>query len=224
LRRSVTASEQGEKKQEKLTHVLTIAGELFAGSDFQHVCMEDIAQRAGVGKGTLYNLFSSKEDLYFSIIRERLSELLGILERTYDGRHDTLRNLRSFILHLHKFMSKYPHFYLLWKREEASIVQNDRLGIGELHGQIRRTVLRVLARGGEEAVIRPGLDHELLADVLLGMVDALRKSPAAVFTQERAIEDLFEILVRGIGVPGIDPRVTYDRYEHQKDGSAEVTR
>ncbi len=210
-----------DNRDQKLERVLAAAAQLFAVSDFQHVCMEEIAARARVGKGTLYNLFESKEDLYYSIIARRLAELLTILERAYESREETLKNLRSLILHLHKFMSKHPHFYLIWKREESSIEEQDRRGIAGLHRRIRRLVLRVLQQGAREGVIRAGLDHELAARLLLGMVEALRKSPDTVYSREKSIDDLLAILLAGIGVAGVEVRVSYDRYRHRRaaDGS-----
>jgi len=216
LSRFETVSES--KRQVKLDRVLGVASELFAASDFQGVCMDEIAQRSGVGKGTLYNLFESKEDLYFSIIRNRLAELLDLLERSYDGRSDTLRNLRSLIVHLHKFMSKHPHFYLLWKREESSLAQNDRRGIAGLYGRINTLVLEILDRGAEEGVIRQGLNHELVAHLLLGMVDGLRKTPETVYRREEVLDELLEVLIRGIGVEGAPVRVAYDEYRHSRCG------
>jgi len=205
------------KKQLKLERVLSVASELFASSDYQGVCMEEIARHAAVGKGTLYNLFESKEDLYFSILRRRLEELLDILERAYNSREDTLRNLRSLILHLHKFMSKHPHFYLIWKREENSLAKNDRLGIGALYRRLSGLVLRVLEAGTREGIIRPEMNHELIAHLLLGMIDGLRKSPENVYQREQAIDDLLTILMKGIGVEELDVRVTYESYQHLKE-------
>jgi AcrR family transcriptional regulator len=210
-----TSKDRGNtKRRVKLERVLSIASELFASSDYQGVCMEEIAQRSGVGKGTLYNLFESKEDLYFSILRRRLEELLDILERAYNSREDTLRNLRSLILHLHKFMSKHPHFYLIWKREENSLAKNDRLGIGRLYRRLNDLVLRVLQRGTREGIIRPEMNHELIAHLLLGMIDGLRKSLETVYQREKAIDDLLTVLMKGIGVEELDVRVTYDSYQH----------
>ncbi len=215
---SVSEKTRSGSRQAKLERVLAVAGELFADSDFQGVCMDEIARRSGVGKGTLYNLFASKEDLYFSIIRSRLGELLDLLEHSYEERRDTLKNLRSLILHLHKFMSKHPHFYLLWKREENSLARNDRLEIAALYTRIEAQVLRILKRGAEEGVVRPGLDHELVVRLALAMVDGLRKSPQNVYLREGAIDELLEVLIKGIGAEGVPARVTYDRYRHLRTG------
>jgi AcrR family transcriptional regulator len=214
-------SAANDKRNAKLERVLTIASELFAVTDFRRVSMENIALGAGVGKGTLYNLFDSKEDLYFSIIKNRLAELLDALERAYDCRKDTLKNLRSLILHLHKFMSKYPHFYLIWKREENTLDRNDRLGIGNLQRRIAAMVHRTLEAGTEEGVVRPGLDHELLTHLLLGMTDGMRKSPMNVHLREKSIDDLLDVLIKGIGVDGLQARVTYDEYHHVRSGDVD---
>ena len=84
---NTSMNRESRKRQLKLERVLSVAGELF----------------------------ESKEDLYFSILRRRLEALLDILERAYNSRVDTLRNLRGLILHLHKFMYRHPEFYLIWR-------------------------------------------------------------------------------------------------------------
>jgi AcrR family transcriptional regulator len=204
-----------EKKQLKLDRIIESASELFASSEYHEVCMDDIAVHAKVGKGTLYNLFTSKEDLYFSIIRHRLGELISILERTYDSRNDTLKNLRSLILHLHKFMSKHPDFYLLWKKEETLSGGAPRQPeLSDLHGRVIELIVNVLKRGETEGVLLPASDHGLVAHVLLGMIDGLRKSRERVFEKERDIDGLFAILLRGIAAEGVELAVTYDEYRH----------
>jgi AcrR family transcriptional regulator len=212
------AARRRAKQSAKRRRVLSAASELFASSDYHEVRMEEIARRSGVGKGTLYNLFDSKENLYFSIIRTRLEQLLEILDRAYDRREDTLRNLRSLILHLHKFMSKHPHFYLIWKREESSLARGGRGDIGDLYGRLNLLLRKVLQRGAAEGVVRPGMDGELVAHLLLGMIDGLRKSPQNVHRREQAIDDLLVVLLKGIGVEGLEARVEYDSYRHVKGG------
>ena len=56
-----------EAKRESIARA---AAELFAARPYHEVRQEDIAERAGVGKGTLYVYFRSKEDLYLALARE----------------------------------------------------------------------------------------------------------------------------------------------------------
>ena len=202
------------KRSEKIERIITVASELFADRDYHQVCMDEIAERANVGKGTLYNLFESKQDLYFSIIRFRLTKLIKILEKTYDSRTDTLKNLRSLILHLHKFMSKHPHFYRIWKKEENRVDQDSRSGIGMLQQQLYGLVLKTFEQGEKQGVIRRSMEPELITHILLGMIDGLRKSPETVYRRERGIDVLVEVLMSGIGTGGKELKVLYEERSH----------
>ncbi len=205
------------KRRLKLDRILTESSRLFATAEFHLVSMDHIAQSAGVGKGTLYNLFRSKEDLYFSIIRMRLSELIAILERTYGEREEPLKNIRSLIIHLHKFMEKYHYFYIIWKREESMLNgRADHREIRELEERINRLILRLLHSGESNGVIKAGLDHRLVARLFIGMVDALRKDPLQTFNLEPQMDTVLDILMSGIGVEGIDTKVRYEERRHRR--------
>ena len=56
------------KTAEKEQQIVRAAAEVFANRDFHRVLMDDVAARAGVGKGTLYRYFPTKDDLYFATI------------------------------------------------------------------------------------------------------------------------------------------------------------
>ncbi|TFG64509.1 MAG: TetR/AcrR family transcriptional regulator [Spirochaetales bacterium] len=203
------------KNEEKLERILESAGSLFADKDFQNVLMDEIAFAAKVGKGTLYNYFNSKEDLYFSIIRSRLERLLSLLEKAYDSRNDTLKNLRSFVIHLHKFMSKHPHFYLILKREEHTFDRNGKEAIQRLQERIYTLMGNIVGQGVREGVFRKEMDNQLATWLILGMVDSLRKNRETIYEKEEAIDVLLEIIIRGVGETGINIRTEYAEYRHK---------
>ena len=76
-----------EKLKERLYPVVL---RQFSMKDFHAVNIRDISKESGISSGTIYKYFSSKEDLLFSIIDEKLlnlAELLRIhLEATEDIR------------------------------------------------------------------------------------------------------------------------------------------
>jgi AcrR family transcriptional regulator len=51
--------------------VLAAAAKLFAERGVEHVSMDDVAQEAGVGKGTLYRRFGDRATLALSLLSER---------------------------------------------------------------------------------------------------------------------------------------------------------
>jgi AcrR family transcriptional regulator len=67
------ASSMGTRAESKKIYrdkILTAARDVFATQDFEITTIEQIAERAGVGLGTTYNYFRSKEELYILSMAE----------------------------------------------------------------------------------------------------------------------------------------------------------
>ena len=65
-----------EKLKERLYPVVL---RQFSMKDFHAVNIRDISKESGISTGTIYKYFSSKEDLLFSIIDEKLRDLASLL-------------------------------------------------------------------------------------------------------------------------------------------------
>ncbi len=61
------------RKEARPGELLAAALELFVEKGFSATRVEEVAQRAGVSKGTLFLYFSTKEELFKAVIRENLS-------------------------------------------------------------------------------------------------------------------------------------------------------
>jgi AcrR family transcriptional regulator len=102
----------------KRTQILRAATDVFSAREFHTVPVEDVATAAGVGKGTLYLYFPTKEQLFYATILEALDVLLGELEAAVQGRtgEEALRAFtRTFVdffwsrRHLAVLMGRYEH-------------------------------------------------------------------------------------------------------------------
>lgn len=63
----------------KRGRILAAAERLFATRPFHKVTMEEVARRAGVGKGTIYRYFRTKEDVFFEAILAGYDELRAVV-------------------------------------------------------------------------------------------------------------------------------------------------
>ena len=61
-----------EDKDLRRSHLLQAAAELFAKTDFEGVTIANMAQRAGVAKGTAYLYFSCKEAVFLELVQMEL--------------------------------------------------------------------------------------------------------------------------------------------------------
>ncbi len=94
-------SELSRRERRKLQlrdEILDVALDLFAGKGFHAVTMQEVADRAEVGVGTLYNFFSSKEDLYQQLVFEHARNIFTVLRnRLAQGGEDVLEVLRGYV-------------------------------------------------------------------------------------------------------------------------------
>ncbi len=67
---------QAERRAQTRARLLKAAGAIFAKRGYHDATLDEIAQRAGVSKGALYYNFASKEDLFLTLLSERLGERL----------------------------------------------------------------------------------------------------------------------------------------------------
>ena len=73
-------SKKESNKILKRKKIIDSASQLFSQMSYHEVMMEDVAKRAAIAKGTVYNYFETKEDLYFSIMKLRMENLVYSLK------------------------------------------------------------------------------------------------------------------------------------------------
>jgi AcrR family transcriptional regulator len=81
---SLAASGTGRRemqKQDRERRIVAAARRLFDRKGYANTAMEEIAERAGVAVGTLYNYFPSKDELLLTILRRETDALIAVGER-----------------------------------------------------------------------------------------------------------------------------------------------
>jgi AcrR family transcriptional regulator len=87
-----------DSKARRRLHVLRVATEMFARQGYRKTSMDEVAQRAGVAKGTLYTYFATKNELLVAAIalekREHLDEAMALL----DPQRPAAERLRGWLM------------------------------------------------------------------------------------------------------------------------------
>ena len=100
----------------KRRQIIETAAKLFASEPYHKVRLDDVAAAAGVGKGTLYVYFQSKEELYFTIVFNSLGKILNRLRTQLAADHEgAMHRLRTIVCELVEFAFQNPQFYELMK-------------------------------------------------------------------------------------------------------------
>ena len=108
-------------KQDAKERVLEAALEVFSQKGFHPATMDEIAELAGVGKGTLYRHFETKEKLFAELVRLRLEELEknGIL--AIDANDDVLTTISKYIRVYFEFFDRNQRLYRLIMLENLDL-------------------------------------------------------------------------------------------------------
>jgi len=89
-----------------------VALELFSSKPFERVSMDEIAQKAELGKGTLYKLFSGKEEIMVHVICRGIENLCRDLEEQCLGTSDVPQALKQLLELEYDFYTKYSNLVL----------------------------------------------------------------------------------------------------------------
>jgi AcrR family transcriptional regulator len=144
--------------------VLDAARTAFAEAGLD-VGVEEIARRAGVGKGTLYRRFPTKEALVRAIFEDILEELDRIVEKA-DAEPDPWQAFTTYLSATARMQASNQGFYdvVAQRLGAAALTDEQRL-------RVIKTTARMLKRGQDANVVRQDLVPEDV-QLMLRMVGA----------------------------------------------------
>ncbi|MDP2302280.1 MAG: TetR/AcrR family transcriptional regulator [Ignavibacteria bacterium] len=99
--------------------IQTAASKLFALKGFNSTTLEEIAESAEFGKGTIYNYFQNKEEIYFSIIEDVLENTSKILEKSDKLSKSLQEFVKLYIDQIFNYCIENKFSYLIFVREIA---------------------------------------------------------------------------------------------------------
>jgi TetR/AcrR family transcriptional regulator len=83
--------------QDKKTLILEAADNLFHRFGYAKTSLDDIAKEAGMGKGTIYYHFESKEDIFLSVVEQYAEGYEKILRKSVESESNFADKLTTFI-------------------------------------------------------------------------------------------------------------------------------
>ena len=151
--------------------ILRAAASLITRKGFEHTSIEDIAGRAEVGVGTVYNYFGSKNALLLALMQRDTEDLLkggeAVLARPAKRPEAALAEL--FWLYARGFLGRYDR-KLLGEVFAAAFHQSEELGreLTRMDFQLMGQVGHLIERFQNEGVLKKTLPVEQAALVLYG--------------------------------------------------------
>ncbi|MEV6160447.1 TetR/AcrR family transcriptional regulator [Streptomyces sp. NPDC052052] len=176
---------------------------LIAEKGFSATTVDEIAEHAGVAKGTVYYNFKSKTELFEELLRHGVGLLTASLraaaEETEDRGGTRVEALDAMIRAGLAFIDRYPSFTQLYVAELWRTNRAWQSTLLVLRQQAVAVVEEVLREGVTSGELSEEIDITLTAAALVGMVLVAALDWQA-FQPERSIDDVhsaLSLLLRG---------------------------
>ncbi|MDT0557874.1 TetR/AcrR family transcriptional regulator [Ichthyenterobacterium sp. W332] len=179
--------------------ILAIAADLFLSYGFKSVTMDDIANKIGISKKTIYLHFENKTKLVeattlhlFDLISHGIDCICALeknpIEEIYDIKRFVMDHLKdeksSPQYQLQKY---YPSIFTTLKTKQFSVMQD--------------CVLENLKRGQKQGLYRKSIDIEFISRIYFSSMLAIKDKdlfPLKIFSMNMLMEHYLEYHLRGI--------------------------
>src|SRR5262245_58844577 len=194
-----------DKRPERYAEILKHATRVLATEGYQAMNVNQIAELAGVGVGTLYNYFDDKDDLFLTCVEAASQTDLFLKKTRVDLEQPVLDVVRAIFRVEHELSQLDPEGQLLLRSVFYGINSNIEVGAAaqEMYRGSIELVEQVLKRGVKEKVFDLGGELRLTALLINGLMETFHvlgpflgedQKPGDPLPTERA----FELLCRGI--------------------------
>lgn len=194
-------------KEEKKAKILKAAIRVFAQRGVAKTKMADIAEATGIGKGTIYEYFRSKEDIFaeaYTLLFQDMDIKIGAVIESEITPEDKLRLLmtetfESLVADGGEFAGIMMAFWSEGVRNKDERI-SEIINLEQIYDDYRKVIAAILEEGMQTGVFRE-VDAILTASVLIGAIDGILLQwimNSRVFEPRKAIEVLLDSYLHGI--------------------------
>lgn len=189
----------------KLTAILAAARETFARKGFAAARLEDIAQAAGVGKGTIYLHFENKQALFEGVVRGFVLSEFNAAEamlESYEGSSEDIIRVMLSTIGTRLIESDLREIVRLVIAEGAAFPEVTAFYHREVISRGMAMVRRIVARGVARGEFRPNavetFPQLVVAPMIMGAIWRSLLSPYEHLETSALIEAHLDTLFNGL--------------------------
>ncbi|MCK0470068.1 TetR/AcrR family transcriptional regulator [Halalkalibacter sp. APA_J-10(15)] len=187
-----------KNKETKREQILKAAFHVFLRDGYERATMQEVAEVAGVGKGTTYEYFSSKEALLFEVVQKGfgyfLEQLLDAIEQPGTVREKVER---LFLCNLNFFQQevKFRDFML---NDFGKMPDELHKWLLEKHGMFIGELAKVIREGQQSGEVGP-VHPEIVASTLIHSLKMIYFYPETKKeTRQEIVRTQVEYLFQGL--------------------------
>lgn len=206
-------SRRARERQLRRDAMLLAAQEVIAEKGYESATLEEIAQRAEFGKGTIYNYFpGGKEEILLAIFVQVYERLVELVDLSFDNTASFRTGLRSFLGQTFSFFLKRNDLFTILMREAFRLNTMASDPIKVLRGHSLEAVSRLsvhVSRAMERGELRR-LDARILSHHILHSMKGFHMQQCGVTRCEPLPDpDDMADLVLNLIMDGVSTELSY---------------
>jgi AcrR family transcriptional regulator len=203
------------------TTIAQAAKEIFAERGYQRATLEDIAQRAGISKATIYLYYRNKDDLFLHVVEELVNTAMAAAAQEAATTDPPLEKLYGMVRSKVEFYEREREFFRIYLNEkqglEVAPKDPHKKALRDMYLQGVETMAGVVQEGIDAGILRP-MESRRLAFFLQEMISNVLEQRIQGQTDTSVEEDLD--LVLSLFLDGARQREEVNSLSRGKQGAA----
>ncbi len=200
---------RAERKAQSRRRILDSARDVFFRDGFMAANLDEVAERAGVAKGTLYRYFESKADLYVAVLADNGNAFTDRMKECVSEGASPIEQLERISDFYYDYWTRHPElFQIFWAIDNQPVIGDLPESVVNEVARLWEASLRVLEGVIVRAVERGDFvecDTWEVAHILWTTATALIQSEATSTRRslrraplERVFKDAIHLIVKGL--------------------------
>jgi len=165
-------------KGNRRDRILAAAKKVFEAHGYAAATMDAVAAEAGVAKGSIYNYFKSKHDLFSQIFKEMTAGEMASADELLATSASAAEKLAALLDYWSGRLEEYQRMGRLVLEFWATAAREGQQGemtpmFREIYSRSRGMVGAILTEGVESGEFNPQLDPQVAASLILAILDGV---------------------------------------------------
>ncbi len=204
---------RAERKAQSRRRILDSARDVFFRDGFMAANLDEVAERAGVAKGTLYRYFESKADLYVAVLADNGNRFTELMRECVSEGTSPMEQLERISDFYYDYWTRHPElFQIFWAIDNQPVIGDLPDSVIDEVSRLWEESLRVLESVIVRAVERGDFvdcDTWEVAHILWTTATALIQSETTSARRslrraplERVFKDAIHLILKGLSNGG----------------------
>jgi TetR/AcrR family transcriptional regulator, cholesterol catabolism regulator len=196
-RRQNSKPRPGNDQEQRM---INAAAQMFSEKGYDGTSIQDVADKLGLLKGSLYHYIKSKDDLLWAIVLRPHQYALALAQRVRSTEGSASERLTVFVRDYIGTLTKQHIFVSVYLHDINRLSPERRRRITRERTEFTGCVVDILTEGRDAGEFRADLDPVLSSNVILGMMNSTFRwyRPGAKYSSAAITDECLATIFGGI--------------------------